>query len=135
MIGRIEWVEDISADIRAKGLGPDALDPRLTLAAFKHALAGKRGSVKSILMDQGVIAGIGNAYSDEILLHARLHPLTPVDAIGARGLARLYRTKPDVLKRAIACGADPGRLPKNLLIPPQACGGRYVRDAAAPYSG
>jgi formamidopyrimidine-DNA glycosylase len=127
MIGRIEWVDDMAADIRAKKLGPDALDPRFSFARFERVLAGRRGSIKSILMDQNVIAGIGNAYSDEILFQSRLHPLTPVEAIDARGRARLYRTLRDVLQRAIACGADPDRLPKNFLIPRRRAGEKCPR--------
>lgn len=131
MIGRIEWVEDMAADIRAKKPGPDALDPRLTLAVFKRALTGKRGSVKSILMDQSVIAGIGNAYSDEILFQARLHPLAPIATVDARGLARLYRVMRDVLQHAVACGADMERLPKNFLIRHRRAGEKCPRCGGA----
>lgn len=127
MIGRIEWVDDMAADVRAKKLGPDALDPRLTLPAFQRTLAGRRGSVKGVLMDQAVLAGIGNAYSDEILFQRRLHPQTPLAALGERARAQLYRTMRQVMQRAIACGAEPERLPKNFLIPHRRAGQKCPR--------
>ncbi|MFL6621884.1 MAG: Fpg/Nei family DNA glycosylase [Sulfurifustis sp.] len=122
MIGRIEWVDDMAADIAARKLGPDALDRGFTAAAFKGALAGRRGTIKSVLMDQSVMAGIGNEYSDEILFQCRLHPLTPLATLGDRERAALYRTLRVVLKRAVECGAEPERLPRNFLIPHRRAG-------------
>jgi formamidopyrimidine-DNA glycosylase len=124
MIGRVEFVADPSEDVRAKQLGPDALDPRLTLAAFKRVLEGRRGSLKSVLMEQSVIAGIGNAYSDEILFQARLHPQTSVAALDRDTLGRLFRTMRRVLKQAVASGAEPARLPATFLIPRRRAGQR-----------
>lgn len=134
MIGRVEMVDDVAADARAKQLGPDALDPRLTLEGFKRALAGRRGSVKAVLMDQSVIAGVGNEYSDEILFQCGLHPQTPVNTLDNRALAKLFRVSRSVLKRAVAAGAAPERLPASFLIPHRRvgetcprCGGKVRR--------
>lgn len=134
MIGRVEWVDDMATDVRAKKLGPDALDPRFTLAAFQRALAARRGGIKSVLMDQHVLAGIGNEYSDEILFQCGVHPLTPLPALGKRTRAKLYGAMRKILTRAIAAGAEPERLPKNFLIPRRRageicprCGGRVRR--------
>lgn len=139
MIGRIGLVEDMAADVRAKKLGVDALDPRLSLAAFKRALAGRRGAIKSVLMDQEVVAGIGNEYSDEILFQARIHPATPASALDARAFGRLYKNMRKVLEQAVAAGADHARFPKAFLIPHRhrgeacpRCGGKVHR---LPISG
>ena len=72
---------DVDAFIAEEGLGPDALDPLFDFTAFERALAGRKRDVKSLLMDQAVIAGIGNIYSDEILFQARIHPRTRSDRL------------------------------------------------------
>ncbi|MBC5828017.1 MAG: hypothetical protein GIW99_10110, partial [Candidatus Eremiobacteraeota bacterium] len=55
-------------------MGPDALDPDLTYDAFSARIAKHRGELKSLLRNPAAVAGIGTAYSDEILWHARLNP-------------------------------------------------------------
>jgi len=134
MIGRIGLVPDMAADVRAKKLGPDALDRRLSPDVFRRALAGRRGAIKAVLMDQEVVAGIGNEYSDEILFQAGLHPATPAAALDARALGRLYRHMRKVLTQAVAAGADHARFPKRFLIPNRRagapcprCGGTVTR--------
>jgi formamidopyrimidine-DNA glycosylase len=79
-------------------LGPDALAPELTQAAFAQLLmdAG-RSQVKGVLRDQQIIAGIGNAYSDEILHTARLSPFKPASRLSESEAAALYDAMRDVL--------------------------------------
>lgn len=67
MIGRVGMIEDVQDLLAAERLGPDALDPRFDFPRFKTALVGSKRDIKSVLMDQGIMAGIGNIYSDEIL--------------------------------------------------------------------
>lgn len=74
LLGRVELVADAEDFIARERLGLDALDRRLTLAAFARDVGARRRDIKSVLMDQSVVAGIGNIYSDEILFQARLHP-------------------------------------------------------------
>ncbi len=59
-------------------LGPDPLAEGFDRAAFAAVLAGERRQIKGALRDQSLIAGIGNAYSDEILHAARMSPFKPV---------------------------------------------------------
>ncbi|HEY8552972.1 MAG TPA: DNA-formamidopyrimidine glycosylase family protein [Burkholderiales bacterium] len=134
MIGRIGFVEDPARDVEAKGLGPDALDPKLTAATFRARVGAKRGPIKAVLMDQAVIAGIGNEYSDEILFQCRLHPLTPAHTLDARALGRLFRATRRVLEKSIAVGADHEKLPRTYLLrarragaPCPRCGGKVAR--------
>jgi len=121
MIGRVGWVEDADDFIASEELGPDALDRRFTFAAFKKVLAGNRRDLKSVLMDQQLIAGIGNIYSDEILFQARLNPRTRVDALDSSRLRRLYHTIRSVLKTAVARRAGSEqfieRMPRGALLP------------------
>jgi formamidopyrimidine-DNA glycosylase len=135
MLGRVGLTEDADAFIRAEGLGPDALDPAFDLAAFTAALSGRRRDVKSVLMDQGLIAGIGNIYADEILFQARLHPKTPMTALDERQRAELFEQIKAVLRTAIAqsAGAEAflERLPDHYLLPQRDKGGRCPRCGAA----
>jgi formamidopyrimidine-DNA glycosylase len=96
-------------------LGPDALGPDGTgLAAtdLGRILAGTRGRLKTVLTDQSVIAGIGNAYSDEILHAARLSPFQAADRLDRDALERLASAMRDVLTDAVqrSIGAEAARL-------------------------
>ena len=82
-------------------LGPDPLGPAFTLAAFRGILASAgRAQIKGVLRNQGVIAGIGNAYSDEILHAARMSPFKPA-AMPDDDAARLYDAMQSTLRAAI----------------------------------
>jgi formamidopyrimidine-DNA glycosylase len=94
---------------------------------FTEALSDRRESVKSALMDQQLLAGVGNVYSDEILFHARLDPRTRVDTLTEGDRRRLHRELQTVLEGAIRHGADPSRVPSSWLVPHRARGGRCPR--------
>jgi formamidopyrimidine-DNA glycosylase len=85
------------------GLGPNALD--VSLAEFRALLAGRRGGIKSLLLDQSNLAGIGNAYIHDILFRARLHPLRPIPSLSRDEIDRLYAALRTELERSIAVGA------------------------------
>ncbi len=70
-------------------LGPNALD--LSLEGFRPLLAGQRSAVKSFLLDQSRLAGIGNAYVHDILFLARLHPLRPINSLSPAEIDALYQ--------------------------------------------
>ena len=81
------------------GLGPEPLRP----AAVRAALRGLRTKrpLKSVLLDQAVLAGIGNIYADEALFAAGIHPLRPASALNEKEIERLSRSVPQVLHAAI----------------------------------
>ncbi len=82
-------------------LGPDPLDAGFTLEAFGNILASSgRAQIKGVLRNQSVIAGIGNAYSDEILHAARMSPFKPA-ALSADETARLFEAMQGTLRDAI----------------------------------
>jgi formamidopyrimidine-DNA glycosylase len=91
--------------------GPDALG--IGLREFRGALRGRRGRLKPTLMDQSVIAGLGNLLTDEICWRARLHPSRPIAGLGADELKRLHATTMRVLPTAVRHGCVPG-LPRWL---------------------
>lgn len=115
-LGSIGLVDDPDAFINDNELGPDALDPALDESGFCKLMADRRGTVKPALMDQAFIAGLGNVYVDEILFRARLHPRAEPRKLDAKTCGRLYRAMHDILDEAIACQADPDRLPGSWLL-------------------
>jgi formamidopyrimidine-DNA glycosylase len=80
-------------------LGPDAL--AVTREEFEQRLRQRRGQVKGVLTEQDVLAGIGNAYSDEILHAAKLSPFAITDRLSAEALDRLYTAMRAVLTDAV----------------------------------
>ncbi|MEA3408661.1 MAG: DNA-formamidopyrimidine glycosylase family protein [Chloroflexota bacterium] len=126
-LGEVRVVDDVEAFIDEKGLGPDALDPGLDLAAFKKAVGSRRAMTKSVLMDQGTIAGIGNVYSDEILFQARVHPRTKINKLDEKGVEVLFHAMKDVLQKGIACQAESEQFPESFIIPHRHEGGECPR--------
>jgi len=90
----------------------------------KEAMRGTRSNIKSALMSQERIAGIGNIYSDEILFQARLYPKAKANQLNDRILERLFTGINEVLNTAIESQADPGKLPRHYLIPQRGKGGK-----------
>ena len=93
-------------------LGPDPTDPDFTLDDFAAILKGRRTQVKGLLRDQSVFAGVGNAYSDEILHNARMSPYVLAANLEPDDVERLYRALRDTLAEAVAGAA--GRPPEEL---------------------
>jgi formamidopyrimidine-DNA glycosylase len=86
-------------------LGPDATD--LDREGFEALLDPRRGAIKAALMDQRLLAGVGNLLSDEILWRARVHPRTPVRELSRQARDRLY----EALHGAIGESVRYGRVP------------------------
>ena len=130
MLGRVGLADEADAFVAAEELGPDALEPAFDLAALSAALDGRR-EVKAVLMDQSLVAGIGNLYADEILFQARLHPRTPGRTLGKAKRRQLFEKIKAVLQTAIDCGAGAEqlveRLPKGWLLPQRHEGGTCPR--------
>ncbi|MBT2287938.1 Fpg/Nei family DNA glycosylase [Paenibacillus albidus] len=85
-------------------LGPELLDRRMTPERFAGLLKGRRGALKSLLVNQQVIAGIGNCYADEIAFEARLLPSALVQHLTPDSVARLYESIRKVLTDATEIG-------------------------------
>ena len=93
-------------------LGPDPTAPDFSLDDFAEILAGRRTQVKGLLRDQSVFAGVGNAYSDEILHNARMSPYALAAKLTPDDVERLYHAMRDTLDDAMAAAA--GRRPDEL---------------------
>ena len=88
-------------------IGPEPLDEAFTVEQFIKRMQSKpRGKIKQVLMDQSIIAGVGNIYSDEALWLAGIHPNSTVSAIPTPDLKKLYRAVQDVLAKGIDFGGD-----------------------------
>lgn len=81
--------------------GPDIDDPALTLEEWRRRIARHTGQLKNVLRNQAFVAGIGNAYSDEILWAARLAPLRPRTSLAAAEVDTLYAAAREVIGWAI----------------------------------
>src|SRR4029077_11270935 len=123
--GEIELIEDLDEFLQTLGLGPDALE--ISLSHFKAIIGKHRGAVKAILLNQQLIAGIGNLYADEILFRARMHPAIDATRLSDKDLAPLFRAMRYVLEKAIALKTDFNRLPKSWLLPHRGKGGKCPR--------
>jgi formamidopyrimidine-DNA glycosylase len=82
-------------------VGPEPLDDAFTLAAFRHRIRGRTGRLKPLLLDQSLLAGIGNIYADEALWRARLHPLRSARSLRSADEQRLYEAIRGVLAEAV----------------------------------
>jgi formamidopyrimidine-DNA glycosylase len=98
-------VTDPAAVPGIASLGPDPLDPAFTPEALGAILAGRRTQIKGVLRDQGVIAGIGNAYSDEVLHAARMSPFRLAASLTPDEVTELHAVIVSTLRDAIGRSA------------------------------
>jgi formamidopyrimidine-DNA glycosylase len=113
--GRIGLVKEPAHFFASLSLGPDAL--KLDPDTFRDLLRSRRGKIKPALMDQSLLAGIGNIYSDEMLFQAGIHPDSPVSELTDGDLAKLFGKMVKILETAIDRKADPDRMPRTWLLP------------------
>jgi formamidopyrimidine-DNA glycosylase len=119
--GLIALTENIGTFVKEKRLGPDAL--KIDEKEFRRALAGRKGSAKTILMNQSILSGIGNIYSDEILFQSGIHPERSIDTLDTGEIHQLFVVMQQVLKSAIDAGAETDALPDGYIIPHREKGG------------
>jgi formamidopyrimidine-DNA glycosylase len=102
VMGRVYLVtpETLAAVPQFAEMGPDVLSPDLTEQAFRDRLKRHNGQIKSILVNHRFVAGIGNAYSDEILWEARIHPYRKRPQLSDDELHALYVSTRGVLEWA-----------------------------------
>jgi formamidopyrimidine-DNA glycosylase len=88
--------------------GPNAID--LSLEEFRGLLKGRRGAIKSFLLDQDRMAGIGNVYVQTPLWRARIHPLRPIPSLSEEEITALWQALRGVLQGSIDAGGAPFEL-------------------------
>jgi formamidopyrimidine-DNA glycosylase len=123
-------------------VGLEPIDPNLSVAYLQAKFAKTRKPIKSVLLDQTIIAGLGNIYVDETLFLARIHPLTLASALNEEQIADVINNAKATLEKAIALGgttirsftsshAVTGRFQNSLLVHTKTicpvCGGGIVK--------
>ena len=94
--------EELERSKEFRSLGPEPLEKDFSFEKFKEALSQKKkGKIKQVLMDQTIIAGIGNIYSDEILWTAKVHPLKKTSRLNNEEIKRIFQAMKKVLKQAL----------------------------------
>jgi formamidopyrimidine-DNA glycosylase len=87
-------------------LGPEPLAPEFDAGRLAGRIAGRRAPIKSLLLDQRVLAGLGNIYADEALFRSGIHPLRHGGSLSQGETAALHRAIQEVLSEAIAQGGS-----------------------------
>lgn len=97
--GRMQITEDIKSIIG--GLGPEPLEAGFTAAVLGQLLSRRKTPVKAALLDQKLVAGIGNMYADESLFAAGIHPERPANSLSSKEIKHLHQSIRNVLAQAI----------------------------------
>lgn len=96
----------LAACVHFAGMGPEPLSDAFTEAAFNAALKDRRTPIKAALLDQGVVAGVGNIYACEALWRARISPRRAAASVAGKRAAQLRGAVRDVLSEAIEAGGS-----------------------------
>ena len=123
-LGRIWLSEDASTDAKLAKLGPDALEELPKGPKFKALFERRHAPIKALLMDQGILSGIGNWVADEVLFHSRINPARPASDLSEGEYSKLRSTILKVLEAAVEAGADDSKYPEDWLFHHRWGGGR-----------
>ena len=98
---------ELNKSFHIEHLGPEPLDNKFKFPIFKSQILKRpKGMIKQVLMNQSLISGIGNIYSDEILWRASVHPLSRPDQIPEKNLQTIFKAIKETLKKGISLGGD-----------------------------
>jgi formamidopyrimidine-DNA glycosylase len=145
VLGSKEEIENLP---EIKNLGPEPLDKSFMFGDFRAVLRNQKRKIKPVLMDPGVIAGIGNIYSDEILWRARVSPKTNSNKLSEQDLKNIFSSMKFVLEKAVKLrgtsisdyrkpdGKEGGYAPVRLVYgregePCKRCKAKIVREKIA----
>ncbi len=94
------WLDKDTKAVQSQ-LGPEPLDESFTMGTLSNILEKRNAPVKAVLLDQAIIAGIGNMYADEALFEAKIHPAKPARTLSKEEVKRLYLAIQLVLRKAL----------------------------------
>ncbi|XP_038877205.1 formamidopyrimidine-DNA glycosylase isoform X4 [Benincasa hispida] len=97
-------------------LGPDALLEPMALDDFIESMGKKKLAIKTLLLDQSYISGIGNWVADEVLYQARIHPNQSAATLSKESCAALHKSIQEVLKKAVEVDAESNSFPEEWLF-------------------
>jgi formamidopyrimidine-DNA glycosylase len=115
LFGLAELIDSPDGFIADRGLGPDPLDPSFTFARFEALLEKRRGAIKSLLMTQEIVAGMGNLYVDETLYQTAIHPQRAVDRLKRDERRAVFTSMRKILRESIARQERGADLPPSYL--------------------
>lgn len=114
ILGRVGITDTPAAYRKKKKLGEDAL--KISLEEFAGTLSHRKGLIKPLLMNQKVVAGLGNWIVDDILYQTGLHPETPANQLSEEQLKTIYEKMQYIVETAIALEARYHEFPDHFLI-------------------
>lgn len=129
-LGRVWLGPSPDRDPRVKRLGRDAFDDLPSPAELRTAFSRRTIPIKAVLLDQGVLAGIGNWIADEVLYQSRIAPKRPAASLSETEVLALRRAIRSVLKRAVEVGANHQRFPQSWLFEHRWGGSRGAEQIA-----
>jgi formamidopyrimidine-DNA glycosylase len=116
LFGVVDLTPSPAAYVEEHRLGADPLEPNFGLADFRRLIERRRGAVKSLLMSQNILAGVGNLYADETLFQSAINPRRPVDRVRPDEAKVLYTSMRRILREAIVRRASGRELPRKYLF-------------------
>ncbi len=123
--GAIGLTRSMDEFVSEHNLGPDALD--VDAAEFVRRVRSHKRAIKAVLLDQHVVAGVGNLYADEALFQSKLHPLTIASEISKRKTSELHSMMQMVLRTSIDAETDFEAFPPGFLLRHRARGAECPR--------
>jgi len=115
-IGRLRLYSDIWEGSPIAVLGPDPLIDGLDPADFRASIQRRKAPIKSLLLDQKMVAGVGNWIADEILYQASINPHTRGNELSTDQIAAIRRVLLRIIQKAVDVQADAQRFPKTWLF-------------------
>jgi len=115
LFGFVRLIKNLNKYKSQIQLGSDALV--ISKKEFLQKIDNRTAKIKSVLMNQHVLSGIGNIYADEICFQTRIHPAQPINKISIKKIDELYNAISTVLNTAIYFQADFSKYPKEYIIP------------------
>ncbi len=115
LLGEVRLIKDKEKFVASKQLGSDAM--QLNFNRFKALLREKSSMIKTALMNQNLISGIGNVYADEILFHSRIHPKKNTKELSDIQIKKLYNNMKKVTETAIKKNAKADKFPYSYITP------------------
>lgn len=123
--GRIGLASSPAEFAKEHDLGPDAME--ITAREFQRRIGARRGAVKALLLDQSVLAGVGNLWADEALWQARIHPATRAQDLTDAQAKLLFGVLRKALARAMRKPGDYAALPRSFFMSHREAGGTCPR--------
>jgi formamidopyrimidine-DNA glycosylase len=112
--GVVGIAASIDQFVKMKRLGPDALE--VGKKEFVFQVCRHKRAIKTVLLDQNVLAGIGNLYADEVLFQSRIHPLRLASALSSKEAEALFKNTRKVLKASMRVSSDFELLPTGFML-------------------